>query len=100
MSMTLDEFRIAHSNIIALYQGLEFNLKRICSILSSKFTIEIYERISPFLLHSLHHLVLSLPLRHNLRSHLHSLITVNILHGFNKELSKFFTIIEVTSIPT
>ena len=36
MSMTLDEFRIAHSNIIALYQGLEFNLKRICSILSDK----------------------------------------------------------------
>lgn len=36
MNMTLDEFRIAHSNIIALYQGLEFNLKRICSILSDK----------------------------------------------------------------
>lgn len=34
--MTLDEFRIAHSEIIALYQGLEFNLKRICSILSDK----------------------------------------------------------------
>lgn len=36
MSMTLDQFRIAHSNIIALYQGIEFNLKRICSKLSDK----------------------------------------------------------------
>ena len=71
---------------------------RIRTILSSKFTIKVDERISTILLNSLHHLILSLSLRHNFRSHLHSLITVNILHGFNEELSKFFITIEVTLI--